>query len=166
MKITLHTLVALGMAVSSWPAKGQIYDTNNDVVETFAGSGFSGYVDGVGQLTMFNNPNAIAADSHGNLFVWDSNNYVIRKIAPDSTVTTFAGGSAGEQFTGVGTNVNFKLEIGTLTSMTIDHNNTVWMAATGGNNNVFGCVLYTITSSAAVSFTTLVQIISTGGRVR
>ena len=43
---------------------------------------------------MFNNPNAIVADSHSNLFVWDSNNYRIRKIAPDGTVTTFAGGGS------------------------------------------------------------------------
>ena len=50
-------------------AGAQIYDTNNVVVQTFAGSGFSGYVDGVGQQTMFNNPNAIVADSRGNLFV-------------------------------------------------------------------------------------------------
>src|SRR6266487_2643572 len=88
-----------------WQAKAQTYDTNGVVVQTFAGSGFSGYLDGVGQLTMFNNPNAIVADSHGNLFVWDHGNNLVRKIAPDATVTTFAGG--GLQDTGIGTNVGF-----------------------------------------------------------
>ena len=43
-------------AVLAWQAGAQTYDTNNIVVQTFAGSGFSGYVDGVGQQTMFNNP--------------------------------------------------------------------------------------------------------------
>jgi len=33
-------------------SEAQIYETNNVVVQTFAGSAFRGYVDGVGQLTM------------------------------------------------------------------------------------------------------------------
>jgi hypothetical protein len=81
------TLVFLGER-----ADAQIYDTNNVVLQTFAGSGFYGYLDGAGQQTMFNYPEGIVADSHGNLFVWDSQNARIRKIAPDATVTTFAGG--------------------------------------------------------------------------
>src|ERR1035437_8789557 len=101
------TLIVLGAIVVAfgWHVGAQTYDTNNEVVQTFAGSGFSGYLDGVGQLTIFNNPNAIVADSHSNLFVWDSTNYRIRKIAPDGTVTTFAGGGSNAQ--GTGTNVNF-----------------------------------------------------------
>jgi hypothetical protein len=52
-----------------WQATAQIYDTNNEVVETFAGSGFSGYLDGIGQETMFDDPVSIVADSSGHLFV-------------------------------------------------------------------------------------------------
>lgn len=104
MKIkTLIGLATIAMMLGL-RADAQTYDTNNEVVQTFAGSAFSGYLDGQGQLTMFNNPNAIVADSHSNLFVWDSNNYLVRKIAPNGTVTTFAGG--GNQATGIGTNVN------------------------------------------------------------
>ena len=98
------SLVAL-VALIGWHTSAQIYDTNGDYVQTFAGSGFSGYVDGVGQLTMFSGPSSIVSDSHSNLFVWDANNSRIRKIAPDSTVSTFAGG--GTQSTGIGTNVSF-----------------------------------------------------------
>ena len=94
----LITLVAIAAAFS-WQVEAQTYDTNNVVVQTFAGSAFTGYVDGVGQLTMFNTPMAIVADSQGNLFVWDNGNNRIRKIAPDATVTTFAGG--GNQSTGI-----------------------------------------------------------------
>jgi hypothetical protein len=106
-KIVKLKIVIILMAIATtlgWQARAQTYDTNGDYVQTFAGSGFSGYLDGVGQLTMFANPNLIVADSQSNLFVWDSGNYRIRKIAPDGTVTTFAGG--GSQTTGVGTNVN------------------------------------------------------------
>ena len=125
-----------------WQAEAQIYDTNNVAVQTFAGSGFSGYLDGQGTQTMFNNPNAIVADSHGNLFVWDSLNFRIRKIAPDTTVTTFAGG--GNQGTGVGTNVN--LSEGS-SFMAIDQNDTLWMF-------VAPYYLYKITSGAVATFTT------------
>jgi streptogramin lyase len=139
-------VVAL-VAILCWRIEAQNYDTNGDYVQTFAGSGFSGYVDGVGQLTMFNSPNAIAIDSHNNLFVWDSGNHRIREIAPDSTVSTFAGG--GNQITGVGTNVNF----GTIVGMTIDYNNTIWMVGI----DVYGlnAELYKITKDGAVTNTYL-----------
>lgn len=142
-KIILTALCVL----SVWQAKAQTYDTNNVVVQTFAGSGFSGYVDGVGQLTMFNNPNGIVADSHGNLFVWDSGNAMIRKIAPDSTVTTFVGG--GTNVTGVGTNVSLpgNLSFG---AMTIDAKDTIW--AITFPSSVF---LYKITTNATVTRSTL-----------
>jgi hypothetical protein len=71
-------------------ARAQIYDTNSDYVQTFAGSGFIGVTDGVGQLAMFNYPWAIVADSHSNLFVWDYQSVTVRKIAADRTVSTFA----------------------------------------------------------------------------
>jgi len=106
---TLRLLPILSFAFC-WPCFSQTYDTNGDYVQTFAGSGFSGYVDGVGQLTMFNIPSLIVADSHSNLFVWDAMNWLIRKIAPDSTVSTFVGG--GTQSTGVGTNVNLTIRQG------------------------------------------------------
>jgi hypothetical protein len=88
-KMLIGTVAILG--IGSAKTSAQIYDTNGDYVETLAGSGFSGYVDGVEQQTMFNNPEKVVADTSGNLFVLDAGNYRIRKIAPDATVTTFAG---------------------------------------------------------------------------
>src|SRR5437899_10934213 len=82
---------------------GQNYDTNNPVVQTFVGSGFYGYLDGQGTQTMFNNPSAVVADSSSNLFVLDNSNYRIRKVTPDGTVSTFAGGGSGA-IPGYGTN--------------------------------------------------------------
>ena len=146
MKIKISIgLVAIAV-MFGWQAGAQTYDTNNEVVQTFAGSAFSGYLDGQGQLTMFNTPNAVVSDSQSNLFVWDSSNSRIRKIAPDSTVKTFAGG--GNQTSGVGTNVN--LSGLTLCSLAIDRNDTIWMLA-GGGGGIF--YLYEITSSATITNT-------------
>src|SRR5215510_1862472 len=99
----LFTLVVL--LAGSLCAFAQNYDTNNPVVQTFAGSGFYGYLDGEGTQTMFNNPLAVVADSSSNLFVLDAGNARIRKITPNGTVSTFAGGGSGT-LPGYGTNVS------------------------------------------------------------
>jgi sugar lactone lactonase YvrE len=62
------------------------------VVSTFAGSPqVWGSMDAKGTNAQFNGPVGLAFDARGNLFVGDANNDTIRKIAPDGTVTTFAG---------------------------------------------------------------------------
>jgi WD40 repeat protein len=126
--------VAIACAVSFVrPACAQIYDTNNDVVQTFAGYGIPGYVDGQGQLTAFSSPAQIVSDTASNLYVWDSGNDRIRKITPDGTVSTFAGG--GTYFEGYGTNVS--LAWGSGGTLAIDHANTLWLvlasSSYGGN---------------------------------
>jgi DNA-binding beta-propeller fold protein YncE len=60
-------------------------------VTTFAGGEAPGYADGKGAAAMFNQPWDIFCDSDNTLFVTDFNNQVIRRIAPDGTVTTLAG---------------------------------------------------------------------------
>lgn len=68
----------------------------NGVVTTIAGDGTVGYVDGPGNTARFNFPRGVAVDTSGNIFVSDSGNNCIRKVAPNATVTTFAGnGTAG-----------------------------------------------------------------------
>jgi hypothetical protein len=145
MKSKIMAVLTAVLASFGWHADAQTYDTNNDVVQTFAGSAFSGYLDGVGQLTMFNNPNQIVADSHGNLFVWDSNNSRIRKIAPDGTVTTFAGGGSNSTLPATGTNAYL---VG-ISKLTIDRNDILWASGTHSGN----AGLWKITSGAVVTFT-------------
>jgi len=121
MHPTILRLTAL-FAALCWQAVAQTYDTNNVAVQTFAGSGFSGYVDGQGTQTMFNGPLAIAADTSSNLFVMDYYNFRVRKITPDGAVSTFAGGGSGS-LPGYGTNVSLPSAV----TLTIDHSNTLYL---------------------------------------
>jgi len=99
---------AAGVALFSSPLgivvapNGTVYvaDSGNHCIRKIAGgvvSTFAGFprvwgsVDAQGTNAEFNGPVGIAFDSRTNLFVSDANNDTIRKIAPDGTVTTFAG---------------------------------------------------------------------------
>jgi len=65
---------------------------NEGNVTTLAGSGEPGYSDGFADQAKFNFPRGITIDGYGNLYIGDSWNHRIRKIAPDGNVTTYAGG--------------------------------------------------------------------------
>ena len=73
-----------------------------------AGSGSAGFADGTGALAQLDNPNGIAVDPAGILYVADTNNGVVRKIDGNATVTTLAG-QAGNQneADGTGTQARF-----------------------------------------------------------
>ena len=61
-----------------------------DVV-TLAGTGAAGFADGPGSTAQFSYPSSLTVDAAGNVFVADEGNDVVRKIALDGTVSTFAG---------------------------------------------------------------------------
>ncbi|KRE48283.1 stalk domain-containing protein [Paenibacillus sp. Soil724D2] len=80
-------------------AKGNVYvadsannairkvDTNGQV-STLAGNGVPGNKDGKGAEAKFNHPSDVAVAADGTLYVADSLNHVIRKIAVDGSVST------------------------------------------------------------------------------
>ncbi len=72
--------VAVFAVLCSPPASGQTGYVANVYVETIAGSGFTGLVNGQGTQTMFDTPNFLAVDFATNVYIWDSGNRVIRKI--------------------------------------------------------------------------------------
>ncbi|MDB5132320.1 MAG: repeat-containing protein [Mucilaginibacter sp.] len=60
-------------------------------VTTFAGNGTAGYLDATGLSAQFNNPQGVAVDNRGDVYVSDSYNSSIREITPAGSVTTVAG---------------------------------------------------------------------------
>ncbi|GAB3625896.1 Serine/threonine-protein kinase PknD [Pandoraea terrae] len=96
---------------------GNVYiaDTSNErvrrvdasgAITTVAGSGVAGFSGDGGSATsaQLNNPSAIATDAAGDVFVADTANNRVRKIAGTGTITTYAGGgpATGELATAVG----------------------------------------------------------------
>ncbi|MCC7288710.1 MAG: hypothetical protein IT503_21240 [Burkholderiaceae bacterium] len=63
--------------------------TPDGVVSTIAGlAGAAGYADGSGSAARFNNPEGIAVDAAGNVYVADRGNSAIRRITPAGVVST------------------------------------------------------------------------------
>ena len=104
--------------------------TYSGVVTTFAGvMGEVGVNDGFRTNARFNKPEAIAVNSKGELFVADSYNFTIRKIALNGEVTTFAGIAGKEGYAdGEGTKSLFNKPLG----IAIDGNDNIYIADTFG----------------------------------
>jgi sugar lactone lactonase YvrE len=64
-------------------------------VTTVAGAAAVGSQDGPATDARFYNPAGLACDESGNVYVADSSNNRIRKVAPDGTTSTLAGSSSG-----------------------------------------------------------------------
>lgn len=93
-------------------------------VTRFAGPGTGpGYSDGVGVAARFSDPQAIAADADGNLYVADAK--TIRKITPAGVVSTLAGlaGASGSD-DGRGAQARFQFPV----SITLDSGRNLFVA--------------------------------------
>jgi sugar lactone lactonase YvrE len=97
---------------------------------TFAGSAAQGNVDGVTNVSEFNNPGGITMDTFGNMYVADTADNTIRKITANGTVSTFAGspGVSGSA-DGDGTNALFSAPQG----IAVDSSGNVYVADTGND---------------------------------
>jgi sugar lactone lactonase YvrE len=76
-------------------------------------SGSGGSTDGTGSGALFSQPGGIVINSSGTLYVADTGNSTIRKIAPGGVVTTFAGSAANKSYQdGTGTSAWFHSPVG------------------------------------------------------
>jgi sugar lactone lactonase YvrE len=114
---------------------GNLYvaDTQNDsirkvtydgVVTTLAGGATqydSGYQDGTGSAALFNNPLDLACDQSGNVYVADTNNYLIRKVTSAGVVTTLAG---NPQVSGYVDATGTAAEFSSLAGIAVDNSGT------------------------------------------
>jgi len=94
-------------------------------VTTFAG-GNEGFADGAGSAASFNTPSGLALDSDGNLYVADTANNRIRRIAPQGNVTTIAGDGAAGYVDGPAAQARFNGPIG----VAVDSHANIFIADT------------------------------------
>jgi streptogramin lyase len=88
--------------------------TSGGLVSTLAGSsGLAGMQDGSGTGALFNQPNGIALDSAGNVYVADTGNATIRRVTSTGVVTTVAGTPSNRgNVDGTGTAAQFNYPLG------------------------------------------------------
>jgi hypothetical protein len=101
-----------------------IITSNAQCVSTLAGSGVSGYADGIGTVSQFYFPTGVATDASGNVYLADSYNHRIRKITPSGVVTTLAGSGSAGFINGTGVESKFKYPYG----VAVDLSGNVYVA--------------------------------------
>jgi len=97
---------------------------------TLAGAGSPGFVDGAAATAQFKDPRGLAYDVQRKiLYVADSQNHSIRRIAVDGTVTTLAGSGRPGNLNGLGSSAQFSSSIG----LTLDSSGNLFVADSGNH---------------------------------
>jgi RHS repeat-associated protein len=97
------------------------------MVSTLAGDGTYGFADGPATTAQFKNPQGVAVDANGVVFVADTSNNRIRRIALDGTVTTVAGDGTAGLLDGPGNQARFNSPRG----IAVDQQGNIYVADTG-----------------------------------
>ncbi len=110
-------------------------------VNTLAGNGIPGFVNGPGTTAQFNQPGRIAVDSKGQLILAELGSHSIRLISENGQVSTIAGNGTPGFANGTGANARFNQPSG----VAIDISGNIYVADFGNN------VIRKITPSNVVS---------------
>ncbi len=104
------------------------YINKAGVVKTYAGIANAGKTNGPAALASFNGPSSICLAPDGSLYVADTYNNVIRKIAPDGIVSTYAGTGNQGGFNGSVNSASFSVP----TAITMDASGNLYVAEFAG----------------------------------
>jgi sugar lactone lactonase YvrE len=107
-------------------ASNRIRKINAQGSMTTLAGGAEGDADGAGAAASFSTPSALAIDTQGNIYVADTGNNRIRKLAPDGTVSTVAGGGASGFRDGPAHDAQFDAPVG----VAVDTQGSVYVADT------------------------------------
>ncbi|KYG67320.1 hypothetical protein AZI86_10000 [Bdellovibrio bacteriovorus] len=140
--LDINSIAAIGGNIYIADTMNNLIRRSNSsgVVTTFAGSGDSGSDNGTGSAATFDGPYSMTFDNSGNLYVYDSVSYRMRKISPSAVVSTIAGGAEGSA-DGTGAAAQF----GSVGSMIADSAGNIYLTMTDY------CVVRKITSAGVVS---------------
>jgi sugar lactone lactonase YvrE len=152
---TTRFFIPHGVAVDSL---GNVYvgDTGNNRVRkvapngttsTLAGNGTAGFTDGSAGTASFSNPWGVAVDAQGNVYVADSSNSRIRKIAPNGVTSTLAGNGTVGFADGSG-GPNGTAQFHAPEGIAVDAQGNVYVGDTG-NNRIRKIALDGMTSTLA-----------------
>ena len=100
---------------------------------TIAGNGNASYFGDAGPAIMgsVNQPQGVAVDAAGNVYIADTLNHAVRKVTPDGVINTLAGtGNPG--YSGDGGPAN-KARLSLPSAVAVDTNGNVYVADTGNN---------------------------------
>lgn len=141
-----------------------IADTSNEVIRkltpagiisTFAGQGGAGFGGDGGAATraQFSNPEGLAFDSAGNLYIADTTNNRVRMIAPNGIISTVAG-SSNSGFAGDLGPAN-KARLNSPKGVSVDPAGNLYIADSFNNRirvvNTTG-IIYTVAGSGSTNF--------------
>ncbi|MGM9475217.1 DUF6443 domain-containing protein [Pedobacter sp. GSP4] len=100
--------LVLGVSANLSPTNTGGAVSANATATTLAGTGNSGSSNGSGGSASFYTPLNTAVDLHGNVYVADGDNHLIRKITPLGVVSTLAGAGYPGYADGQGTSAQFQ----------------------------------------------------------
>jgi sugar lactone lactonase YvrE len=174
-KIDTQGVITTFAYLPSWPdgmaidGEGNVYValfTQNQILvirqgglqAIVAGAGSPGYSGDGGQAAgaMLNAPSGVWVDVHGNLFINDSGNFVIRKVDPTGTISTVAGsgkqGYSGDD--GPATEADISSQYGVV----VDAAGEIFISDTSNDviRMVDACgIIHTVAGSGSTTFTPL-----------